>query len=725
MRSVHEAVEALGGLDAVVLNAGVLHEAPLSETTDEAWDAVLETNLLGPYRYALACLPELRRGGGGSLTVVSSDAGVWPETAIGAYSVSKRALNMLAQMLAMEAGPAGIRVNAVCPGDTAPGMATMVEGRVETGDTSGWLLPPLGRIGTGEDVAAAVAFFASPDASFVQRHGPAGRRRHAGGGALDAGGESARSGPAVQRAGRAGGVGVSPPPPLYGLHGRVALVTGGTSGIGKACVERLRAEEMTVVFTGRNEERGARCRRGDRRDVPPLRRTRSRRVRPLGRARRFGSAGGSTFSSQTPGSSDGDPIEATPEPAFRELVEVNLTALFRYSRACFAPMRDQGGGSMIHDRLGRGDPRDPRDPGVLGRRRRARSPSPSCSPPRARRTASGRTRSAPATSCRESRRHRTASSAMRRIRRAGCSRRRGASAPGRTSPRSSPGSPPTSPAHMTGATLRIDGGDGRGDACADAGVRAARGPARARHRGRARDRPRDRPALPRGGRAVALSDLPGSEVDGALPPSSAAVAVPFDVTRRERRRGRVSRRRASASAGSTCSSRTPAILRQAPIRGTSSSPMFRRVARREPRRRRSSACGQPARLFRGAGPRRDPRRPPRRPAATATGTSAPTAPRSSASSGSSRVLAKELAPHGVRVNAVAPGLIRHGDAGPSRRGLAPRPGSRARRGRLDTIPLGRAGDAGGGRPDASSTWPPTRPRYVSGATVVVDGGECT
>jgi NAD(P)-dependent dehydrogenase (short-subunit alcohol dehydrogenase family) len=165
-RSVGDAVASLGGLDAVVLNAGVLHEAALSETTDEAWDAVMETNLVAPYRYAVACLPHLREAGGGSLTMVSSDAGVWPETAIGAYSVSKRALNCLTQMLAVEAGPHGIRVNAVCPGDTAPGMATMVGGRIETGDTSGWLVPPIGRIGTGADVAGAVAFFVSPDAAF-------------------------------------------------------------------------------------------------------------------------------------------------------------------------------------------------------------------------------------------------------------------------------------------------------------------------------------------------------------------------------------------------------------------------------------------------------------------------------------------------------------------------------------------------------------------------------
>ena len=164
--SVSAAVEKLGGLDALVANAGVLHDALLSQTTDEAWDAVLDTNLVGYCLYAVACLPHLRAAGGGSITMISSDAGVWGETAIGAYSVSKRAVNMLVQTLAVEAGPHGIRVNAICPGDTAPGMATHVGGRDEGGDPAGWMLPPLRRVGTGADVAGAVAFFASGDGAF-------------------------------------------------------------------------------------------------------------------------------------------------------------------------------------------------------------------------------------------------------------------------------------------------------------------------------------------------------------------------------------------------------------------------------------------------------------------------------------------------------------------------------------------------------------------------------
>jgi NAD(P)-dependent dehydrogenase (short-subunit alcohol dehydrogenase family) len=132
------------------------------------------------------------------------------------------------------------------------------------------------------------------------------------------------------------------------LAGRVALVTGGTSGIGRACVERLCAEGMTVVFTGRNEERGeavaaatgATFVRTDHRD-------RAQSDRAVEEARRIG-GGRLDVLVANAGILMGGPIEETPEAAFRELVEVNLTALFRDSRACFGLMKQQGGGSMIH-----------------------------------------------------------------------------------------------------------------------------------------------------------------------------------------------------------------------------------------------------------------------------------------------------------------------------------------------------------------------------------------
>jgi NAD(P)-dependent dehydrogenase (short-subunit alcohol dehydrogenase family) len=132
------------------------------------------------------------------------------------------------------------------------------------------------------------------------------------------------------------------------LQGRVALVTGGNSGIGRACVERLSQEGMTVAFTGRNEERGeAVAAATGARFVLTDHRDRSASDAAVEEALRIGQGRLDVLVANA-GILMGGPIEETPEDAFKELLEVNLTALFRDSRACFAAMKSGGGGSLVH-----------------------------------------------------------------------------------------------------------------------------------------------------------------------------------------------------------------------------------------------------------------------------------------------------------------------------------------------------------------------------------------
>ena len=163
---VADAVSGLGGLDAAILNAGVIADAGLTETDDADWRHLLDVNVLAVHRHARAAHPHLAASGG-SILMTSSDAGVWGEAPIAAYSVTKRMVLALMRCLAAEWGPDGVRVNALCPGDTAPGMLTTTRGRREPGATDGWLPPPLGATVRADDVAGAAAFLVGPDAARV------------------------------------------------------------------------------------------------------------------------------------------------------------------------------------------------------------------------------------------------------------------------------------------------------------------------------------------------------------------------------------------------------------------------------------------------------------------------------------------------------------------------------------------------------------------------------
>ena len=156
---VGEVLAALGGLDGLVLAAGVNLRAPLSETTDAAWDSVVETNLVAPFLFARACLGALGDSGG-AIVAVGSGVADWPEVDLGAYSVTKRALVWMTKMLAVEGATLGVRANAVCPGHSAAGMSAFVDGDGRP-PAAPPALPPSGAHTSATDVAEAVAYLLS------------------------------------------------------------------------------------------------------------------------------------------------------------------------------------------------------------------------------------------------------------------------------------------------------------------------------------------------------------------------------------------------------------------------------------------------------------------------------------------------------------------------------------------------------------------------------------
>jgi NAD(P)-dependent dehydrogenase (short-subunit alcohol dehydrogenase family) len=160
--AVEWAAGVLGGLDALVLNVGVGMGVGLQHTSAEQWDLVMAVNLRAHFLTLKAALPLM--GPGSSTVLVSSVAGLRPGSGIPAYDASKAAQIALMRQAAREAAQRGGRVNAV-----APGLIDTPLGRLATrGRPSRARTPvPLGRQGTAEEVAKAVVFLLSSDASYV------------------------------------------------------------------------------------------------------------------------------------------------------------------------------------------------------------------------------------------------------------------------------------------------------------------------------------------------------------------------------------------------------------------------------------------------------------------------------------------------------------------------------------------------------------------------------
>jgi NAD(P)-dependent dehydrogenase (short-subunit alcohol dehydrogenase family) len=161
-RIVAEAEAGLGGLDGLVLNVGIARGARLEGTDAAAWDEAFSVNLRAHFLIARAALPRLRPGA--SVVFISSIAALQPGTRAPSYDASKAGLAGLMRHVAFEGARAGVRANVLLPGliDTPLGrLAT--RGRPSRGRTR----VPLGRQGTGWEVAYAALFLLSGESSYV------------------------------------------------------------------------------------------------------------------------------------------------------------------------------------------------------------------------------------------------------------------------------------------------------------------------------------------------------------------------------------------------------------------------------------------------------------------------------------------------------------------------------------------------------------------------------
>ncbi|MDO6414504.1 SDR family NAD(P)-dependent oxidoreductase [Sphingomonas sp. BIUV-7] len=165
--TIEETVRLYGRLDILINNAGVGYLAEAEDMPFDAWDRVFAINVNAVFYACRVAIPAMRASGGGAIVNVASISGLAGDYGFGAYSASKGAVVNFTRTLALDAARDHIRVNALCPGAVAQ-TAMGVGSHGSDADKQEWTdRIPLGRYGTPVEVASAIAFLASDEASYI------------------------------------------------------------------------------------------------------------------------------------------------------------------------------------------------------------------------------------------------------------------------------------------------------------------------------------------------------------------------------------------------------------------------------------------------------------------------------------------------------------------------------------------------------------------------------
>ncbi|MGE0297021.1 SDR family NAD(P)-dependent oxidoreductase [Pseudonocardia sp.] len=170
--ALHRLVAEYGRLDVLVNNAAIDLQGSITTGTEDDWDRCFAVNVKGVFLCSRAAVPHLTAAGGGSIVNHASVAGLVGVRNLAAYCASKGAVISLTRAMALDLAPAGIRVNAICPGAVLTGMMEDLMRARGGGDLAAGMAEtlakyPIGRLGRPEDIASLALHLAGDAASFM------------------------------------------------------------------------------------------------------------------------------------------------------------------------------------------------------------------------------------------------------------------------------------------------------------------------------------------------------------------------------------------------------------------------------------------------------------------------------------------------------------------------------------------------------------------------------